>query len=60
MAISQRYLVGLGISWAIGAAWSYSNGFLSLYLIVTGFIAIFTNLSSTRTGESAYSVFNEG
>ena len=53
--------------WAVFAAWlvgsriSYHAEWGPVYIILTGFVVIFTNLGTRKAGEaSAYSVFNEG
>lgn len=49
------------VLWLAGAALFYYWDFTSLYMILTGFLLVFTNLGERKEGElSAYSVFNEG
>ena len=55
--IKYGMLIG---SWVVGLVTANSYSITMIYLILSGFAFMFINLSDTRTGASAYSVFNKG
>lgn len=56
----QKLHIAFFITWVFGAylALGFDPSALQLYVIVTVFYLIFTNLGERRSGLSAYSVFN--
>jgi hypothetical protein len=57
--IKSTLIAGAGL-WLLGGFWMYQQRILSIYIIISGFIFMFVNLSSTKSGVSAYSIFNKG